>query len=227
MASVRAWCNRHGFVHQVLGDELFDLVPGHIREKLWRRKPVLADLARLRLMINFMERSEESVIWLDADSLVLDPSWRPHTPSGVSFGEEYWVDCGKGERLRHFRQPHNAFMMSSPGDPVLPFLEYLSLSMLERVQPNFVAPQMIGPKLLKTLHNLATFKLHPEAGALSPLLATDLASGGGAALVYLLNNNLPRPKILNLCGSLAGQGQHAENLDKITAQPEVINKLLQ
>ena len=42
--------------------------------------------------------------------------------------------------------------------------------MIARVDPNHIAPKMVGPKLLKVLHNLAHFDLEPQAGAMSPLL---------------------------------------------------------
>ena len=42
--------------------------------------------------------------------------------------------------------------------------------MIEHVDPDPIAPQMVGPKLLKALHNLAHFDLEPEAGTMSPLL---------------------------------------------------------
>ena len=53
---------------------------------------------------------------------------------------------------------------------VLNFLIHTIESMIARVDPEHIAPQMVGPKLLKALHNLAHFDLESEAGAMSPLL---------------------------------------------------------
>jgi hypothetical protein len=225
LASVQAWCERQGFGYQLIGDELFQLVPEQLRQKLWHRKPVLADLARLTLMGRHLGGSSDIVLWLDADCFVVDTAWTPDLSASASFGEEFWIDRDKAGRLTHFRQPHNAFMVFHTGNPVLPFLEYLSSSLLERVHAEAVAPQMIGPKLLKTLHNLAMFSLHPKAGALSPLLAEAVVAGEGEALDYFLLKAIPVPRVWNLCGSLSQTNRHEHNLEKITSCPELLGRL--
>ena len=48
MTSVADWCQRRGYAYQRIGDELFDWVKPDLRAKLHDRKPILADLARLR-----------------------------------------------------------------------------------------------------------------------------------------------------------------------------------
>lgn len=222
---MRAWCERQGFGYQLIGDEMFELVPQQIRQKLWHRKPVLADLARLTLMDRHLAGSSGTLLWLDADCFVADTDWTPDLSASASFGEEFWIDRDKAGRLKLFRQPHNAFMAFHAGNPVLPFLEYLSTTLLERVQAEAVAPQMIGPKLLKTLHNLAGFPLHPEAGALSPLLAEAVVTGRGEVLDYFLLKAIPVPRIWNLCGSLVQVNQHEHNLEKITSSPELLGRL--
>ncbi len=169
--------------------------------------------------------SSGTVLWLDADCFVADTDWTPDLSASASFGEEFWIDRDKAGRLKLFQQPHNAFMAFHAGNPVLPFLEYLSTSLLERVQAEAVAPQMIGPKLLKTLHNLAGFPLNPEAGALSPLLAEAVVAGRGEVLDYFLLKAIPVPRIWNLCGSLVQVNQHEHNLEKITSSPELLGRL--
>ena len=58
---------------------------------------------------------------------------------------------------------------------MLGFLADLSDSIIERTDAAHIAPQMVGPKLLKVFNNLAQFKRVPEAGAVSPKLLTALA----------------------------------------------------
>jgi len=56
---------------------------------------------------------------------------------------------------------------------VLGFLVYLSESIIELADAAHIAPQMVGPKLLKALNNLAQFTLVPVAGAVSPELLAE------------------------------------------------------
>lgn len=58
---------------------------------------------------------------------------------------------------------------------MLGFLAYLFDSVIERADAAHVAPQMVGPKLLTALNNLAQFKLVPDAGAVSPKLLSEWA----------------------------------------------------
>jgi len=97
--------------------------------------------------------------------------------------------------------------------------------MIARVDPAAIAPQMVGPKLLKALHSLASFHLHPEAGALSPGLAQELVAGAGPLIQRYRAAARPQTKLWNLCGSLAGQGHHRSNLETLTRQPELFDLL--
>ena len=56
-------------------------------------------------------------------------------------------------------------------------------SMITRVDPDHIAPQMVGPKLLKALHDRAHFDLEPEAGAVSPLLLKAIRRGDSEVIV--------------------------------------------
>ena len=48
MASVAGWSQQQGYHYHCIGDKLFDWVTLGLRAKLQDRKPILADLARLR-----------------------------------------------------------------------------------------------------------------------------------------------------------------------------------
>ena len=48
MASVADWSRHQGYNYHCIGDKLFDWVTPGLRAKLHDRKPILADLARLR-----------------------------------------------------------------------------------------------------------------------------------------------------------------------------------
>ncbi|MEK9542988.1 MAG: hypothetical protein VW016_05900, partial [Luminiphilus sp.] len=176
------------------------------------RTPILADLARLTLLREHLAEEGGTAIWLDADTFVVDRRWTPDLEQEASFGEELWLEKSEGGDIRSFRQPHNAFMMFRADNPVLPFLHHVAHSMIARVDPAAIAPQMVGPKLLKALHNLASFHLHPEAGALSPGLAEELVAGRGPLIQRYRAAARPETKVWNLCASLACQGSHLSNL---------------
>ena len=74
--------------------------------------------------------------------------------------------------------------------------------MIARVDPEHIAPQMVGPKLLKALHNLAYFDLESEAGAMSPLLLKAIRQSDTEVIEFFLERSGQVPKCLNLCASL-------------------------
>ena len=79
--------------------------------------------------------------------------------------------------------------------------------MMRRVDPDHIAPQMMGPKLLSSLHNLAAFDFLPDIGSLSPevmsVIAGDMRSHSGESALQALCNAQPRPLVAaNLCASL-------------------------
>ena len=225
LSSVREWCAQQGYRYQFLGDELFDRVPNALRNKLAGRTPIIADLARLSLLRDHLESEGGTALWLDADTLVVDASWAPNTEVSVCFGEEYWLDTDSRGRLKIFKQPHNAFMLFSADNTVLPFLHQVAHSIIERADSAAISPQMIGPKLLKALHSLADFPLCPEAGALSPMLASELVHGGGPAIDAVRESRRPKICLWNLCGSLAGEENHESNLLALTHDPSLFEAL--
>ncbi len=105
---------------------------------------------------------------------------------------------------------HNAFAAFPVECPVLPFLIDIILRMMYRVDHDHIAPQMMGPKLLSSLHNLAAFDFRPDIGALSPevmsVIAGDKHSHSGESALQALCKAQPRPLVAaNLCASLMPQ----------------------
>ncbi len=221
MASVRSWAALQGWSYQFMGDEIFDLVAPDLRAKLRDRTPILADLARLELMQQHLDQEGGRALWIDADSLVLNPHWSPALDSTASFGQEFWVQDNSGSTgWRHYQSPHNAFMSFSAGSPILPFLRYTATNLLERVDIEKLAPQFVGPKLLKALHNLCPFTLHEQAGALSPALASELATEPGTAVEYYREKGGPVLSVVNLCQSLVGSQVSAAAISDLIDQPQ-------
>ena len=91
------------------------------------------------MLKDYLESTGGTVLWLDADTLIVDASWAPNTDASVCFGEEYWLDRDRRGRLKAFKQPHNAFMLFSQGNAVLPFLHQVAYSIIERADPSAIS----------------------------------------------------------------------------------------
>jgi hypothetical protein len=205
LLGVEAWSIDHEFAYQFFDDSFFDVLPDWYRKKVSGRGPILADLARLLHIRAALEADADRVIWCDADTLIIDGSWQPSVTAHSRFGEEHWLQRDKLGRLEIRRQPHNAFMIFLQASPVLNFLIHTIESMIARVDPDHIAPQMVGPKLLKALHNLAQFDLEPDAGAMSPLLLKAIREVDTEVIDFFLERSGQVPKSFNLCASLIGE----------------------
>ncbi|HWK55554.1 MAG TPA: hypothetical protein VNR18_14345 [Hyphomicrobiales bacterium] len=201
LESVHGWSQAQGYGYRFVGDELFDCVPAWYRDKVGARLPIAADYARLVLLRQALEEGYEQAMWLDADVLVFDPSLRIAFEGSCAFGQEVWVQAVDGTYATR-RNVHNAFCAFRRGCVVLPFLLQTTESLIRRVDPAHMAPQMVGPKLLTALHSLCDFALVPEVGALSPEVVANICAGGGPALDLLRRKSQVKPKAVNLCASL-------------------------
>jgi len=151
-----------------------------------------------------LQEGYEAVIWCDSDTLIIDPTWQPTTPSHSIFGHELWLQRDKAGRLEIRRQPHNAYLIFTATTPVLDFLIHTVESIIHRADSAHIAPQMVGPKLLKALNTFADFDLEHAAGAMSPLLFKALVSNKSEITSYFKAAQISAPKIMNLCSSLVG-----------------------
>lgn len=204
MATVRHWALTQDWHYRFLGDELFDTLEADISKKLAGRNPIKADIGRLDLLHTCLTGAEapDSAVWVDADTLCIDPTWTPDLSADSVFGEECWVQQRQGGTWRRYLSPHNAYMSFNRGSPVLPFLRFAARSIVGRIDEHHMAPQIVGPKLLKALHNLVPFTLQPQAGALSPALRDELLDTPGPAVNCYRQAQRPPLALVNLCQSL-------------------------
>ena len=236
LVSVESWAAQANYTYRFIGDELFDQVPEWYMHKVAGRMPIASDLGRLLWIKNLLDQGEaDTVVWLDADVLVFAPSKLKVAPvSSCVFGQELWIQKNlskshpkDGEKLQRQngtwqvrKNVHNALAAFRKGCPMLPFLIEVIQRMMHRVDANFIAPQMMGPKLLSNLHNLADFELMPSVGALSPEVILNLAGkqakheetsvensqgAGQGALQALLAKQTEPLLAANLCSSLLGE----------------------
>ena len=192
LESVQSWSREHNHTWRFIDDDLFDLVPGWYMDKTGKG-PIAADYARLVLLKNALSSEEvDQVIWLDADIFVLDNAMQISSGKSCAFGQEVWVQEEQGV-MKARKNIHNAVCLFKQQCVVLPFLIETVASIIKRADPDRIAPQMVGPKLLSAL---------PQVGAISQEVAADIQSGQGPALNLLLEKTSVPLQAVNLCASL-------------------------
>lgn len=209
LESVRDWCVLRGAEYRFMGDELFDSVPESIREKT-RSQPVIAtDLARLHTLRNALNTGYDTVVWMDADVLILEPSAFALPDVPCAFGREVWVQHDRHGRLKSYKKIHNAFLMFTRGDSFLDFYADSAERLLRRNKGS-VPAQFIGPKLLTALHNVVGLPVLESAGTLSPMVIRNILAGAGPALDLFVKRS-PQPiAAANLCASSCDRGELSE-----------------
>lgn len=229
MSSVRHWAQVQGHDYRFVGDSLFDDVPLDIGNKFSQSPVVLSDLARLIAMRQGLQQGYERVIWLDADSLILQADWEPACESFL-VGREVWVQKQQIEptestsAYRSFVKVHNAFLCCSQGNSFLDFYIDTATRLLREFTGENIVPQFIGPKLLTALHNVVGFPVAEGAAMLPPQVLLDLLEvdeSRGKALAIFRQRSKQMPAIVNLCASSIRSGEVSEQ------QMNAVIKLLQ
>jgi hypothetical protein len=224
MASVKSWSAERGYAYDYEGDELFERLPAWYATKVTGRMPIAADLARLLWIQQMLAtRQYDVVAWIDADVYIMAPQLFAVNPAtSCVFGYEYWLaEHAKAPGYRIHKNVHNAYCAFRSSCAVLPFLIEAVQRMVQRVDPNYLAPQFVGPKLLTSLHNIVGFELDHGVGAVSGELACALTSearGGRGGIdverrLRAYRSKLPKPiAAANLCASLTSSS-HDEDMN--------------
>jgi len=197
--SVATWARAQGLERRFVDDELFDLVPADLMAKCAERRVVATDLARLAWLDRALEQGYEPVVWIEADVLVFDPDGLQVGDTSCAVGRETWVE-GTARAPRVRRHVQNAWLMFRRSNPLLAFYRYTAERMV-RVHEGPMVPQLIGPKLLTALHNLAGFPVREAVDMLSPAVLGDVARGGGPFRDALVSHREVRLAAVNLGGS--------------------------
>lgn len=212
LASVRAWAAGRGFAYRFEGDELLHRLPDDLRARTSGQTAIAADLARLSALGEALDAGYRRAVWIDADTLVIDPTRLNLPATDYALGREVWIQpAGARGRLRAYVKVHNAFLLFAAGNPFLSFYRHAA-ERIVRAHQGPMVPQLVGPKLLTALHNLIECPVAESAGMLSPAVARDLVAGGGPALDLFLARSPVPPAALNLCGSLVGREFSAQDM---------------
>ena len=231
LASVRSWAEESGFDYRFVDDALFQKLPPDLRRKTLKQPVVASDLARLLAIDEALAAGYDAVIWMDADSLVIDPRRLQIPDAAYALGREVWVQTeGGGYRARV--KVHNAFLLFQAGNPFLEFYIHAADRIIRRHDGPMV-PQLVGPKLLTALHNIIACPVVEEAAMLSPAVVGDLLANAGAspALDLFRDRCVVAPAVVNLCSSLVSiegkpgeltAAQVADVMDLLLANPTLL-----
>ena len=203
--SVQQWAELRGYDYTFMGDELFDRVPPDLRRKTEVQPVVATDVARLLVMREALAEGRQTVIWCDADFLVFAPDRFVPIEADVVLGREVWVQRNR-RGLRTYVKVHNAFMLYRQGNSFLDYYIHAAMQIVSQHEGPMVA-QLVGPKLLLALHNMAPFPVQEDAAMLSPVVATELLDGQpGEALDLFVKDSACEPVGINICSSVVERG---------------------
>ena len=171
--TVASWADDTGWDHEVVGDELFDLAPGH------SGLPA-TDVARLVLLAERLEGGRPLVLWLDADVLVFRPSLLAPAPDPLAVCHEVWLTPTRAVEL-----VCNAALSATSVAAVRSLLE-------DTLDTPVLGHRSLGPDLLTVRQRAAPLPTVPGVGVLSPY-----------ALRHLDRQpDLVRLGAVNLCASM-------------------------
>ncbi len=200
--SVQSWSIHNRYDYALLGDEIFHFNPLWFDEKVYDRLPIRSDLARLLYTRDALCHYDQ-VVWMDIDCFVFAPGQLilPNRP--YIFGQERWIQPHPKKKWKIYKNVCNAFFLFQRKNTFLDFYIETAQKMIQTVDKNHIAPQMIGPKLLTALHNIVQLPTTTMVGSASPWLIRECAQGGGPLLEQMENTIQQTPcSALNLCSSL-------------------------
>ena len=223
LASVRQWAASRHYHYEFIDDELFDYIPAALIEKTRSQKVIATDLARLRLIQNYLNEYM-TVIWCDADFLIFNPERFDLADDSFAIGREIWIQDNDNQ-LKEYIKVHNAFLMFRKGNSYLDFYADTAENLLRR-NTGPMPPQFIGPKLLTALHNIVQCPVVETAGMLSPLVIRDIAHQSGPALELFLSHCKQPVYAANLCASLCAEKEDAEKEIEICIEVLLNKKII-
>jgi hypothetical protein len=202
-ASVRAWGRRNSFAYRLLGDEIFDQLPGWFVAKMHGDLVPLSDLGRLQAMQRiFQAESWERIIWVDIDVLVFDaPRFVIADLEPIYLVEELWVAPHADAPGYVVRWKVNNSVMACRRDAPIDALRLEALDAIRRIdEPDRID---VSTRLLTARQRETPLPLLRCVGCLGPPVIRDLLAGGGQALSLLTAARATPLGAANLCRSFS------------------------
>jgi hypothetical protein len=204
MASVRDWAAGNGYDYEFIDDSLFDRVPAWFREKAAGEICPQADLARLVLAREFLDKGYDRTVWLDADLLVFAPQELDvELVEAFAYCHEMWLAVKTSGEASVTRRVNNSVTVFVRGNVHLEFFIDACLRIAKREEK--LDKLAIGAHFLTSLRRILNFPLLRNVGMFGPPLLGDIADGTDRYLRDYMPL-LPRPlACANLCSSLTGR----------------------
>lgn len=206
LASVRHWADANQFHYRFVDDALFECIAPDLLRRTIDQPVIATDLARLVLLKQALGEGFERVVWLDADTLVLDSAAFTLPAELFAVGREHWVQSSQ-RGLRCYRKVHNAFLMFTADNPFLAFYRYSAEAIVRAHTGAHMVPQLVGPKLLTAWHNISPLPVCEAVDVFSPEVIRDLNAGGGAALDLWSRQRETDAAAVNLAASSVARGE--------------------
>lgn len=210
MTSVQDCAVAQGAAYNCYDDEaILSLLSDSFKDKVGERWPMLTDLARLLLVRQCFNEGYDRVIWLDADVYLWNVQNFDLTvklPNGFGFGRERWTE--ESGKIRN--GVHNAICIFDKGNPFLDYYILACESIIEKHRGEYLAPQLLGPKFLKSQLPFMGDCLVDFVEMWSPAVIKDLLEGEGEMLARQ-REGIVSGIGANLCHSLSSP----ESIDKL------------
>lgn len=171
------WAKDSGFDYLLTGDEFFDYAPAWVRERCGSQIFPVTDLARLNLMLDYLERGYDRAVWLDADVLVFAPQLlRIDTQAGYAFSHEVMLGEMPDGRIHIFDPSiNNAVMVFEKNHPMLEFYRFATEAILRHAPPGEIARTAVGPQFLTALQGAMPIERLVSVGLFTPRLMAAIA----------------------------------------------------
>ena len=206
--SVKYWAASKQYDYEFINDELFNYLSEEVLEKTKKQKVIATDLARLKLLQNYLAKGYQAVIWCDADFLIFSPENFTLPDTSYAVGREVWIQPNEKDprKLTAKIKVHNAFLMFQNNNSFLDFYAESAEKLILR-NSGSMPPQYIGPKFLTAMHNIIQCPVLETAGMLSPPVISDIAKDHGPALTLFQQKSTEEIYAANLCQSLYMTGK--------------------
>jgi hypothetical protein len=200
MASVRAWAEAKGYEYRFEGGRLFDVLPEWYRTKSAGVMGPMADLGRLLLAREFLERGYKRAVWFDDDVMIFAPN-RLELPRERNFYlcREVWLEF-TGPRVEISERVTNCVCVFEAGNSFLDF--YIdACQQLLRNAPQRLSPLTVGTQFLTHLDRVLRLPRIGNVGLFGAYLVRDVARGGGFFLNAFKQHFRAPIYAANLCAS--------------------------
>jgi hypothetical protein len=206
IASVRAWAGNSGWDYTFMDDGFFSLAPEWARRRCGDNIYAVADLCRLQMIKDALEKGYDRAVWVDADVLIFTPANLDiSTSDGHGFAYELFFRLEQGGGYSVQESLNNSVMVFEKGQEVLELYLDASLDTLCQASEGPIPRTALAPALLHKLHPHIKPGCFYGVGLFTLAMMGEIANGGGR-LINDYVRAVPAPLgAANLCHFLRNE----------------------